>query len=140
MQAENELAYQSAYHTAQVKDHPEPGDEAALLGLGRVGHHDSALSRPQDTSADTKEGASEGDVAIVVGVFEADVGRDVDAVADAAEGERPANADSIGDGSREEADDGEGGVEGGVGITVRLTVEQPTASETVEGVEHSWKI
>lgn len=47
---------------------------------------------------------------------------DVERVAKATEGESQAYTESVGDGSSEETDDREGGVEGGVGVIGRLLI------------------
>ena len=38
---------ESANDRAQVEDHPEPGNESALLPLERVGHHHGTLCAPE---------------------------------------------------------------------------------------------
>lgn len=131
------ITHQSANHTAQVEDHPEPGDEATLLRFGRIGHHDGALRRPEDTGAHSEERTGEDNVPKVGGVVVAEVGRDVNGVADATKRQRPADADGIGDGAGEEADNRKGRVESCVGVVASRGVELTCTSETIDGIEHS---
>ena len=58
----------SADDTAEVEDGPEDTDEATLLALGWVAHHERALGRPQKTSADTEDGTGCNNEAARVGV------------------------------------------------------------------------
>ena len=55
-------------YTAQVEDGPEDTDEPPLLALSGVTHHERALCRPQQTSADTEDRTSPDDEAACVGV------------------------------------------------------------------------
>jgi hypothetical protein len=111
---ESPKAYQTADDTSEVEYYPEPGYVAALILLVGIGHHDGALSRPEDTGANAEPGTGEHDIAEVLGVVVAQVAGDVDAVADATEGQRPFDTDGVGDGSGKETYHGEGRVEGRV--------------------------
>ena len=48
-----------ANDSAQVEDHPEPGNEASFLVLKRVGHHHGTLCAPEQTSAGTQQTTGE---------------------------------------------------------------------------------
>ncbi|TKW55711.1 hypothetical protein CTA1_9858 [Colletotrichum tanaceti] len=122
---------------AEVEDHPEPRDVAALLVLGRVGHHDGALAGPEQAGADAEEGAGEDDEALVLVVGVGEEGGGVDAVAEAAEAEGQAQAEAVGKGAGEEGGDGKGGVEGRVGVVGGLCRDLAAAAEAAEGVEHA---
>lgn len=100
--------------TAQVEDGPEPGEGAALLGLERVGHHDGALGGPEETGADTEQGAREVVEPVDVEVQGDEQGDGVDAVADATEGQGELDTQTVDEGAGEETHDGEGTVEGRV--------------------------
>jgi hypothetical protein len=70
----------------EVENHPKPRDVAALGGLGGVRHHDCALSAPQKTGAGTEKSTREGNKSKILGVVVAQVGSNIDRVADAAKG------------------------------------------------------
>ena len=63
--------------------------------------------------------------------------RHIQSIAKAAEGKRDADAQTVRKGAREEADDGEGGVEGGERVVGGLCVDLATSAEAVDGVEHA---
>lgn len=46
--------YQTTHTGANVKDTPEPREIPSFLVLVGVRHHDSSLSRPQDTRTGTQ--------------------------------------------------------------------------------------
>ena len=122
---------------AQVEDDPEPRNVAALAVLGRVRHHDGSLGSPEQTRADTEEGAGEDDEADILGVRVAQEGRGVNAVAQATDGEGRAETETVGKGSSEEADDGKGAVEGDTGVVLSGGIDLATAAEASEGVVHA---
>lgn len=131
------MSYQATYHSAKVKDHPKPTDESTLFSFGGIGHHDGALGGPKDTGADAKQSTRKDDIAQVLGVVVAEVGGDVDRVADATERQGPADADGVGDGAGEESDNSEGRVESGIGIVASGRIELSTSTEAIDGIEHS---
>lgn len=102
--------------TAQVEDGPEPGEGAALLGLERVGHHDGALGGPEETGADTEQGAREvaEPIELSTRVMRGEQRDGVDAVADATERKGCLDTQTVDEGAGEETHDGEGAVEGNV--------------------------
>lgn len=67
----------------------------------------------------------------------AEEGTDVDGIADAAKGKGGADAQLVGEGASEESNNGEGRVQGGVGVVVRGRVHLATAAHAVDGVEHA---
>ena len=104
------VTYQTANHSTQVEDHPEPGNVAALGLLGRVGHHDGALGTPEQTGAHTEKRASKGSEAQVLGVIVAQIGSHINRVANATEREGSADTELVGEGAGEETNDSEGRV------------------------------
>ena len=52
----------------QVEDRPEDGDEATLLALSRVTHHEGTLCGPEQTGTNTEDGAGGDDEAANVRV------------------------------------------------------------------------
>lgn len=68
----------------------------------------------------------------------AQVGSDVNNIADPTARESDPNTELVGDGSREEPDNSEGRVQSGVGTIHGFGVPVAAAAETVDGVEHAW--
>lgn len=64
-------------------------------------------------------------------------GAHVDGVANATKGQGGADAQLVGEGAGEEADDGEGRVESGVGVVVCGRVQLAAAAHSVDGIEHA---
>lgn len=134
---EHVATYQRPDYGAEVEDHPEPRDVPALVVLLGVRHHDGALGGPEHTGAEAEEGAGEVDEADILVMGVGEEGGDVDGVADAAERERHAHTEDVGDGAGEEGDDGEGRVQGRVGLGGGADVGQAHAAHAAEGVEHA---
>jgi len=128
---------QAANDSTQVEDDPEDGDELALVLLVGVAHHDGALGTPEQTGADTQQGTREDEEPDVLIVVVREQRRDVDEVAKAAKGQGQLEADAVGDATGQEADHGEGAVQGGVGVADVLRFDLATSPETADGVEHA---
>ena len=47
-------------------------------------------------------------------------------------------AEDVVDATTQDAEDGEGGVEGGIGVIVSGSIHLPTSPHPGEGVEHAW--
>lgn len=131
------VTYQTANDTTKVEDNPENGNIPALLRFRGIGHHDHALRSPEHTSAASEQEASEDDIADVLGMLEAQVAADVDGVPDASKAHGDINAKSVGQGTGEEADHGESGVECGVGVVGGFGAEQTATAQSVQSVEHA---
>lgn len=131
--------------STHVEDHPEPryivslslrplkqgslpGNISSLALLRGITHHNSTLRSPKQTSANTQHCTSEDQESRVLGVVVAKKSSDVERVAEATKGEGQANTESVGDSSGEETDDGEGGVEGGIGVIGRLLINLSTST------------
>lgn len=131
--------------STHVKDHPEPRhivsltlrlrkrcslprDISSLALLRRITHHNSALCRPKQTSADTQHCTSKDQESGVLSVIVAKKSSDIERVTEATKGKSQADAEPVGDGSSEESDDGEGGVEGGVGVIGWLLINLSTST------------
>ena len=122
---------------AQVENHPEPRNVPALRLLGWIGHHNRPLRRPKHPRTDAQNDARENDEALVRIVVVTQEAGDVKDVAQAAEAQGHFDTQTVGDGSGEEAEDAEGGIQGDAGIVGRLGVELTASAETAEGVEHA---
>ena len=103
--------YQTANASTDVENRPEPSKGATFGLLQRVGHHDGALSSPQQTSADTQEGARENVEAGDILVNRDEEGNGVEAVADTTKGQSDADTQTVDNGTSEETNHGEGTVE-----------------------------
>lgn len=106
-------AYQATDASANIEDTPEPSKVGTFLILIGVRQHNSALGRPQNTRANTQQGAGENvestnPSSTVLGNEQTDR---VDTVANPAKGHGKLNTDSVDDGTGEEADHGKGTVE-----------------------------
>ena len=155
--SESVASYQTAHDGAEVENGPKPSKVAALFLLIGIRKHDSALCGPEKTGAQTKEDTSEDTEAsnrLVNGNEQAD---GVDAVADAAERQRPLDTEPVDEATTEETKDGKSGVEGRVLMTISDNVQDPavmgehlsyhvvsqlrrrlaTTTQTTQSVEHA---
>lgn len=82
--------------------------------FGGVGHHDGALGGPEETGANTQEGAGEDVEAGDILMLRNQETNGVNGVADSTEGEGQTDAETIDDGAGEETHDREGTVESDV--------------------------
>lgn len=128
---------QSANDGTKVEDDPEERNVLALVFLGRVGHHNSTLGAPQKTSADTEESTGKDDEALVVSVVPGEERGGVDAVTKTTKGGGKADSETVGDGACKEANNGEGAVQGHVGLAVGRAVTGTSTAKSTEGVEHA---
>ena len=106
-----ERAYQTANDGPHVEDAPEPGEVSTLLALGRVRDHDGALSGPQETGANTEQGAREDFEAGDIEVHREEQREGVDAVSNSTKSQGVLNANSVDEGSTKETEDRKGGVQ-----------------------------
>ncbi len=134
---EGETTYQRSNNTTSVEDDPEERDVATLVLLRRVGHHNGTLSSPEKTSADTEESTGKDGETRVLSLLENEEGSGVDAVTDTTDTESNAKTETIGKGSSEETNEGEGTVEGSRSIIGSLGVTQTTTTHTTQSVEHA---
>lgn len=135
VEGEGEEATEDA---AEVEEAPEEGDVGAAAGRGWVWRHDGALRGPEESGPDAEEGAGgdgEGLAGGVVVVVEE--GGGVERVGEGAGEEGDARAEEVVGGAAEDAEDGEAGVEGGVGVVGGGVVQLPAAAEPGQGVEHA---
>lgn len=107
MSSDSRYTYQAAHTGANVKDSPEPGEIPALLVFGRVGHHDHALGRPQDTRTGTQQSTGEDVEARNIFMHRDEKTDRVDAISNSTEGERQSDTDPVDDGASEETHHGE---------------------------------
>lgn len=105
------LSYQTTDTGSDIENTPEPGEIATLLLLDRVRHHDGTLCGPEQTGADTEEGAGEDVETRDICMFGDEETNGVNAVTDSTEGERKTDADTVDDCSGEETHHGEGTVQ-----------------------------
>lgn len=129
--------YQGANDSTGVEDGPEPRDVTTLAVLGRVRHHDGALCRPEQTSANTEESTSKDNKAHVLRVGVAEKRGAVDAVAETANGQGQANSKTVSKSASEETDDGKSAVESCVGVVLSRGFDLTSSSKTAQGIEHS---
>ena len=122
---------------AGVEDDPEPTDVAALCVLRGVGHHDGALSSPQETGAETEEGTGEDDETLILGVVEAQEAGGVKRVADAANAHGDLDTEHVGEGAGEEGDNGKNGIQGSGRVVLDGSVDLATAAKAAQGVVHA---
>lgn len=129
--------HQRANDGTRVEDDPEPRDVAALHVLSGVRHHDRTLSRPQQTSADTQESTSKDSELKALNVVVSQETRGVERVSNTAKGDGQAQTEHVGNGAREETDDGENTVQGRVGVHLGLLVDLTSTAQTTQGIEHT---
>ena len=130
-------AYQRAENASHVENHPEPGNVLALVLLARIAHHDCALRRPQAARAGAEKSTGEDDESLVLGVVVAQEAGNIDTVAHPTKRQRKFDSDQVNRGAGEESDDGEGRVEGDVGIVGGRPIQLARGTDTVNGVEHA---
>ena len=131
------VTYQASNHSAQVENHPEPGDVAALGSFRWVRHHDGTLGAPQQTSAYTEQRTGESGEAQVLCVVVGQVRRHINGIANTANGQSSADAELVGEGSGEKANNGEGRVQSRVCAIVCGRIELASAAHAVESIEHT---
>lgn len=90
--------------------------------LSWIRQDDDTLSRPQHACAYSEQRASEDDVAKVLGVVVAEVGGDVDTVAQSTERQRPADTQLVGNGAGEETYNSKSAIECNIRVVARLWV------------------
>lgn len=128
---------QTANNGAQIEDHPESGDVATLGLLWWIGHHDGALGRPQETGAHTEEGTGKDEETGILIVVVGKNGGNVQGIAEATEAQGQTETDPVGNAAGEEADDGESGIDGGVGIIDVVGIDLTGGTQAIDSVEHA---
>ena len=128
---------QAADDAAHVEDAPEEGYVRTLLPRRRVRHHDRPLPSPEQPGADPEIGAGDDGEDLVVEMVVVEERAGVEDVGGAAGEEGEAGAEDVVDSAAENPEDGEGGVQGGVGVVGGGGVDLPAAAHAGEGVEHS---
>lgn len=108
------LSHQTTNTGADIKNTPKPSKVPTLLLLDWVRHHDGTLCGPEQTCADTEEGAGEDVETGDISMFGDEKTNGVNAVTDSTEGERETDTETVDDCSGEETHHGKGTVQGDV--------------------------
>lgn len=114
MRKSTAVTYQTTNASTDVENGPEPSKVATFGLLQRVGHHDGALSSPQQTSANTQESTSKDVEAGDILVDRDEQGNRVKTVTNTTKGQRGANTQTVDNGTGEETNHGKGTVEGNI--------------------------
>jgi hypothetical protein len=130
-------AHQAPNPASEVEDRPEEEDILPLGRFGRVGHHDLALSAPKHACTAPQDEASRYNVAEVLREVVAEVGRDIDAVPNATEGECDLDAQGVCDRSSEEPDYRKGCVQGAVRGVTCFRCHLACTADAVQSIEHA---
>lgn len=137
MQEAGLKTYQSTENGASIEDSPEQGDGSALIGLGRICHHDCSLCSPEQACAETNRAATKDNEGGVLVVIVTQKAASVNDVSQGAHRKRTLDTKTICHTAGEKANDGKGGIQGGVSEVSSLNVVLTRSTETTKGIEHS---
>jgi len=127
----------SAHDRSQLEDCPKVGESLALVLLKRVCHHDSALSGPKESGADTEDGARCDKETMVSSCLMAPQATDVKHITPSTDKEGEARAENVVDTSGDETSDGEESVQDRVCGVNQADGLTSTCPQVREGREHA---
>ena len=107
------------------------------FGSGRVWRHDGALAGPEEAGADSEDCSGDNSESLVLVVVVVEEWAGVEDVGGAGGEESEAGAEDVVDAATEDAEDGEGGIEGGGGVVRGGRIDLASAAHAGEGVEHA---
>jgi hypothetical protein len=127
---------ETANYAAHVEDGPENREVDALAVLLGIGGQDGALGCPEKSSSDPEDCSSNNDEELAVDVVVIEKRAGVEDVGRAGGDESAAGAEDIVDSTAEDAEDGESGVQSGVGVVCCIVIHLAAAAHAGERVEH----
>lgn len=129
---------EAAHNATKVEDTPEKGDVEAFAGGGWVGGHHGALASPEEAGAQAEEGTSGDDKGLAGVMIVIQIRTHIQDVERAAKEEGFVRTKEVIDSAAQEAEDSEGGVEGGVSIVGSVRVYLATGTHAIYSIEHAW--